>query len=128
MGGILALKANERRHADAVILVDSVAPFGLSRPSKAPNNPPIVRWANGPLKDTEDSMPDSDRKTILWARPKWRDESGTVMNQIRACIPAEKPKCPVLVVLGEADMDIPHANGTCPGEMGECQCQVLPKK
>ncbi len=111
MGGILALKAYEKHPAQAVVLVDSVCPAGIGDHSKKPDNPPVVRWANGPLKDTEDAMPDSDRKTVLWAWRKWRDESGGVMNTIRAGVKAAKPTCPTFVVLGEKDTDIPHADG-----------------
>lgn len=111
MGGILALKANERRPADAVVLVNSVGPKGVGEHKLTTPNPAVVRWANGPLKDTEDSMPDSDRETILWAWKRWRDESGAVMNQIRKGISTKKPHCPVMVVLGEKDTDVPHATG-----------------
>ena len=111
MGGILALKANEIHSAAALVLVDSVPPKGVGETKEQKPNPPVVKWANGPLKDTEDAMPDSDRKTILWAWKRWRDESGLVMNDIHAGIEAKKPTCPVLVVLGEADTDVPHANG-----------------
>ena len=34
------------------------------------------------------------------------DESGNVMNALRAGVPATKPACPVLCVLGENDTDI----------------------
>lgn len=111
MGGILALKANERKPGSVVVLVNSVCPKGVVPAKKSTPNPPVVKWANGPLKDTEDAMPDSDRETILWAWKKWRDESGAVMNSIHDGIESEKPSCPVLVVLGEKDTDIPHANG-----------------
>jgi pimeloyl-ACP methyl ester carboxylesterase len=106
MGGILALKANEKRPADAVILINSVAPKGVASMKIGEPLPSVVRWANGPLKDTEDSMPDSDRKTILWAWKLWRNESGAVMNAIRAGIEARKPKCPTLVMIGENDTDV----------------------
>lgn len=106
MGGILALKANEIRPADAVILVNSVAPKGVASMKIGDLLPPVVKWANGPLKDTEDSMPDSDRKTILWAWKRWRDESGTVMNTIRAGVNARKPQCPTLVMIGNNDTDV----------------------
>jgi len=111
MGGALALKAAERVPARAVVLVNSVPPAGVGPQRPAKKNPPVVRWANGPLKDTRDSMPDSDEKTILWAWKKWRDESGAVMDALRAGVPARKPACPSLVVLGEKDTDIPYAIG-----------------
>ena len=111
MGGLLALKAQERRPVTGIVLVNSVAPLEVDVKRKTANNPPIVRWANGPLKDTEDAMPDSDSKTIRWAWKRWRDESGTVMNQITEGVSAQNPLCSVLVMLGEADTDVPHATG-----------------
>lgn len=112
MGGILALKAAETVSPAAVVLINSTVPAGVgpARASK-PDSPSIVRWANGPLQETRDSMPDSDEKTILWAWKRWRDESGTVINTIRKGVPAQKPACPTLVILGEKDTDIPYTTG-----------------
>lgn len=111
MGGILALKAAETLHPDAIVLVDSVPPTGVGPKRKQKPNPPIIRWANGPLKDTRDAMPDSDEATILWAHPRWRDESGAVMDAIFGGIAARKPTAPTLVVLGQRDTDVPMASG-----------------
>jgi pimeloyl-ACP methyl ester carboxylesterase len=127
MGGILALKANERRQPNAVILVDCVVPAEVGNRTSQKPNLPIVRWANGPLKDTEDAMPDSDRKTILSAWHQWRDESGTVINQILAGIPVEKPKCRVLAILAEADTDIPHATGLALAKWAGADVKSYPK-
>lgn len=106
MGGILALKSAERESPAAIVLINSVPPGGIVPKRKGKPSPAIVRWANGPLKETEESMPDSDRKTILWAWKKWRDESGAVLNEIREGIATTKPTCPSLVVIGEADTSI----------------------
>jgi len=109
MGGPLALKAAERIHPQAIVLVNGVPPKGAASMPHAPAFPAIVRWANGPLKDSEDSMPDSDRKTILWAWKKWRDESGKVMNELHSGVQCAKPKCPTLVVVSQNDSDVsPH--------------------
>lgn len=107
MGGGLALHASQKLKPDAVILINSVLPKGIGKPLASKPFPPVVRWANGPLKDTEDAMPDSDRKTVLWAWKKWRDESGAVMNELRRGIALRKPGCPVLVMIGEKDADVP---------------------
>jgi Lysophospholipase len=109
MGGVLALKAAEVVAPIGVVLVNSGAPAGVGPKRPPKKNPPIVRWANGPLQETRDAMPDSDEKTILWAWKLWRDESGAVMDALREGVPAQKPKCPALVVLGEKDTDIPYA-------------------
>lgn len=110
MGGILALKAAEHLHPAAIVLVNSVPPKGVVEPKDAPPLPDIVRWKGGPVQDTRDSLPDGDEQTVQYCVPRWRDESGTVMNSIRAGISAEKPTCPVLVVIGKADTDVPPAS------------------
>lgn len=109
MGGILALKSAQLESPSAMVLVNSTTPFGVGPKYVGQQAPPVIRWANGPLKETEDAMPDSSRQTILWAWKRWRDESGAVVNEIRKGIPVSKPVCPTLVVIGEADTDIPPA-------------------
>ncbi len=111
MGGMLAIKAAQRIKSVGVVLVNSVAPLGVGKPRVQTKQPPVVRWANGPLKDTRDSMPDSDEKTIQWAWKRWRDESGQVMTALQKGVPAAKPGCPALVVLGDKDTDVPPATG-----------------
>lgn len=109
LGGILALKAAERLKPDALVLINSVSPAGVGPRRPAKRYPAVIRWANGPLKETRDAMPDSDEATILWAHKRWRDESGRVLNAARSGIKAQRPSCPVLVVIGEQDADIPPA-------------------
>lgn len=109
MGGALVLKAAEKLKPDLIVLVDSVPPSGFWKNEATAPIPPIVKWAGGPLKDTRDAMPDSDEKTIQWAWKKWRDESGAVMTALRQAVPVEPPKCPVLVIVGMKDTDIPPA-------------------
>jgi len=111
MGGILAIKAAEQLQPAALVLVNSVPPKDIARARKTSEYPEVVRWANGPIKETRDAMPDSDEKTIRWAWKKWRDESGAVMNALSAGVAAQKPRCPTLVVLGEKDTDVPYATG-----------------
>jgi pimeloyl-ACP methyl ester carboxylesterase len=107
MGGILALKSAERLKPDAIVLINAATPKSVPRKRSGKPAPSVIRWANGPLKDTRDAMPDSDEATILAAHKRWRDESGSVVNAIRTGIEAKKPLCPSLVVVGEKDMDIP---------------------
>ncbi len=106
MGGILILKAAETIKPDAIVLVNSVAPAAIPQDRPYREVPDIIRWANGPLQETRDAMPDSDEKTILWAHKKWRDESGAVLKEIYRGIPAQTPACPVLVIIGEKDTDV----------------------
>jgi pimeloyl-ACP methyl ester carboxylesterase len=115
MGGVLSLMAAERlsgkRTISAVVLVNSVPPREVERPTltEVKTYPEIVKWAGGPRKETADAMPDSDEKTIEFAWKRWRDESGKVMNALRAGIPVPAPKAPALVVIGEKDTDIAPA-------------------
>lgn len=109
MGGILALKAAEQETPTAIVLVNGAPPKGIGKRSSPQAIPDVVRWANGPLRDTEVSMPDSDRATILWAWKLWRDESGSVLREIRNGIPVKKTDAPTLVVIGENDDTITPA-------------------
>lgn len=107
MGGVLALKAAERLSPKAIVLVNSVPPKGIPYPRPDQDVPDIVEWAGGPWQDTVDAMPDSDRSTRLFAHRRWRDESGAVLRAMRDGIDVARPRCRVLVVVGEADTDIP---------------------
>lgn len=111
MGGLLALKVAETINPAALVLVNSVPPAGVDAPRSGKSYPPIVRWANGPLEETRSALFDSDEATIHWAWPRWRDESGAVLNAMAAGIPVQRPTCPTLVVLGEQDTDISYQTG-----------------
>jgi pimeloyl-ACP methyl ester carboxylesterase len=106
MGGVLAVKAAEKLHPKALVLVCSTSPAIGSIEGKA-HYPPVIRWKGGPYKDTVASMPDSSEETRRFAHPRWRDESGAVLNTIAAGVKAAKPSCPVLSVIPEADDSIP---------------------
>ena len=103
LGGALALSTAKDLNPDALILINAA---GTEPNVQREPIPPIVKWANGPLKDTEDSMPDSDRATIRYAWKRWRDESGAVLRTVRSGIAFEKPSCPSLVIISEKDTDI----------------------
>ena len=109
MGGLLALRSSNLERANALVLVNSAVPAGFGQQPPQTHSPRIVKWADGPLKDTEVAMPDSDRATILWAWKRWRNESGLVLDQMRDGIRVGLPKCPTLVVIGEKDADVPPA-------------------
>lgn len=106
LGGILALKTAETVKLDAIILINSVPPKGVGKSCAGKPYPDIIRWANGKIQDTRDSLPDGDEATIQWAHPQWRDESGSVLNATRQGIAVQKPTVPILVVIGAKDMDI----------------------
>lgn len=106
MGGLLALKVAERTEIAALVLVNSVPPAGVSTWHRPTEVGEIMRWKDGPMEDTRAAMPDSDEATIQWAQRGWRDESGAVVRALREGVEAERPECPVLVVIGTADGDI----------------------
>ena len=111
MGGVLALKVAEAIDPAALVLINSVLPAGVGTPRPAKSYPPIIPWANGSLVDTRESLFDSDEATIAWAWPRWRDESGAVLQEIASGISVPPPSCPTLVVLGTEDIDIPYKSG-----------------
>lgn len=102
MGGPIALKVAERTHPSAVVLVNAVPATGTG----GKRYPDVIRWANGPLQDSIDSMPDSSPAVIHKAWKLWRDESGAVLRTISAGVHAKEPACPVLVVIGDKDTDV----------------------
>lgn len=111
MGGILALQVAAQITPAALVLVNSIPPAGVGAPRSSQQHPAIVRWANGPLEETQTALFDSDDATIQWAWPRWRDEAGAVLNEMAAGLPVPPPVCPTLVVLGEQDTDIPYQTG-----------------
>ena len=127
LGGILALKAAESVRPDAIVLVNSVTPLdvGAARPFRT--YPPVILWANGPVKDTRDALPDGDEATIQWAAPKWRDESGAVLNTVSQGVKAQKPSVPTLVILGAQDADIPTESGLALAHWAGADTQIYAK-
>jgi pimeloyl-ACP methyl ester carboxylesterase len=109
MGGVLVLKAAERLHPGAIVLCCSTSPVIPGLDKTAEPHPPVVKWKGGPYSDTVASMPDSDEATRKYAWPRWRDESGAVLDTISKGVAAAKPRCPVLSVIPEADDTIPPA-------------------
>jgi pimeloyl-ACP methyl ester carboxylesterase len=107
MGGPIALRVAQDTHPLAVVLVNGVSPKGNGKKMF----PKVVRWANGPIKDTRDSMPDSDETTIQMAWKRWRDESGAVLSEITAGVHTKKPSAPLLFVISTNDTDVPPETG-----------------
>ena len=111
LGGILALSVAARAQPDALILVNSVAPRGVGKRPRGRRAPAIVRWAGGPIAETRAALPDGDEETVRWAHARWRDESGAVLNEVRAGVRVGRPAAPALVVIGAADTDVPPETG-----------------
>ncbi len=113
MGGFLAQKISELEPVAGIILVNSAPPknvaIGLWPTKKYSNVDDIIKWSTeSTLQDTIDCMPEATKKTILWAHPKWRDESGKVIKELRSGLLINKEKISgrVLVVAGKNDVDI----------------------
>jgi pimeloyl-ACP methyl ester carboxylesterase len=107
MGGVLVLKAAERLEPKAIVLVCSAPPAPVGVRMEPRNYPEIIEWKNGPYEDTVAAMPDSDEATRRWAHELWRNESGAVLRALSKGVETDKPKCPVLVVIPEADDTVP---------------------
>ena len=106
MGGLLALMTARALKPAALVLVNAVPPKGVSKKTPPADYPPVVKWADGPLKETRDAMLDSDEATIRLAWKRWRDESGAVMNALGRGVEVPDPPCPILVMIGGRDTDV----------------------
>lgn len=110
MGGLLAMQMAYRmtraKRPTGLVLVNSVPPRGIRRAGTSKPAPAVVKWANGPRKETAGAMPDSDPAMIDFAWKRWRDESGVVMNSLREGVEVPPFTCPSLVVIGAEDKDI----------------------
>ena len=104
MGGPLVLAAARGLAPDAIVLVNPVPEIGNAGRKPSPT---VVRWANGPYKDTVDSMPESDEAVRRFAWKHWRDESGTVLNALRKGLHPRVPRMRILMVVSGRDTDVP---------------------
>lgn len=109
LGGLLALRCHDAAPGTRIVLVNPMPPAGL--PGVAPlggRYPCLVPWRrSASLASTARSLPDADASTwhIAWRR--WRDESGAVMNAASAGVTIEPVAATSLVVVSEADGDVP---------------------
>lgn len=124
MGGVFAMKAAETAKPDALILVNSVAPAGVGKTRSAPAYPSVIRWAHGPVQDTRNALPDGDEETVQWVNPKWRDESGAVLNAVRKGVAVKPPKVSTLSILGANDHDVPSETGLALAKWAGADVQI----
>ena len=109
LGGLLALSLAKPISARALVLVNPVPPSPLHErlPPREPY-PAIIPWGrDASIASTRRAMPDADDAARLYAFRRWRDESGAVMNAVRAGIAVEPPGCPVQVQISAGDGDVP---------------------
>lgn len=103
LGGLLAAMNSGR--ADALVLVNPIPPAGL--PS-APARPSVVPWGRtASLAGTRRALPGADDAAALFAFRRWRDESGPVLDQAGAGVELAPPAVPVLLLVSDADLDVP---------------------
>ncbi|GGA68197.1 hypothetical protein GCM10011521_02970 [Arenimonas soli] len=103
LGGLLA--AMNAGMADALVLVNPMPPRGLP---DAPCRPAVVPWGrSASLAGTRRALPGAEDAAALFAFRRWRDESGAVLNRAQAGVALARPPVPVLVVVSEADQDVP---------------------
>ena len=105
LGGLLAL--GQADAADALVLVNPLSPSGL--PAALPM-PEVMPWGReATLAGTRHALPDADDLAALYAFRRWRDESGLALGQARAGRELPRPRCPVLVLASDGDLDVPPA-------------------
>jgi pimeloyl-ACP methyl ester carboxylesterase len=110
LGGLLALIANARAAAAALLLVNPLPPAGIE-PRPAPRDlADVVPWGRDrSLARTRCAMPDADDAACLFAFRRWRDESGAVLRAAANDVVGQAPACPVLLLASELDDDVPPA-------------------
>jgi pimeloyl-ACP methyl ester carboxylesterase len=109
LGALVALALAARFDCVALILVNPLppAPESAQLPARAAY-PEVIPWArDASLASTRAALPDADAATWAYAFPRWRNESGAVLNAARAGIALPAPRCPVRVIASRADEDVP---------------------
>jgi pimeloyl-ACP methyl ester carboxylesterase len=125
LGGLLALVAENVLQPAALVLVNSVPPKHVAR--LTPHDyPPVVQWHGKGWEESRTAMPDCDESTQRFAATRWRDESGSVLNSLLAGIEARLPRCPVLVIAGEADTDVPVSIAHAIARWTKADLQIYP--
>ncbi|HUD43118.1 MAG TPA: alpha/beta fold hydrolase [Dokdonella sp.] len=120
LGGLLALSAAAQLRPAALVLVNPLPPAGvLARPLRraaghVQRERPgaIVPWGRSrSLGGTRRALEGCDDAACLYAYRRWRDESGTVLAEARDGVAVEPPRCPILVLSGGRDQEVPPSVG-----------------
>lgn len=121
LGGLLALSVAAQMQPAALVLINPLPPAGLlARPLRrrqarhAEHERPgrIVPWGRSrSLGGTRRALEGCDDAACLYALRRWRDESGAVVAEARDGIAIEPPRCPILVLSGGRDEEVPPSVG-----------------
>lgn len=111
MGAMLALRTADYLQASAYVLVNPVPPADIQHWTPPDEIPDIVPWSRSDFASTERSLFDASEAMQQYAHANWRDESGFVLRDLYRQTAIPRPHKPVLIVLGEADDDIPPEAG-----------------
>lgn len=109
LGGLLALSAAGDSRPAALVLVNPMPPKGIEPWPDLPVRPPVVDWSRSAFASTRDALADAGLDAARWVHARWRDESGTVLNEAQAGIRVAVPRCPMLVMAAADDRDLPPA-------------------
>lgn len=111
LGGLLAAQLaaqGDVARIEALVLVNPLPPAPWHRQLLRRDWPEVVPWArDARLVSTRSALPDADAATALFAFRHWRDESGAVLREACAGVVVDRPRCPVLCVVSDADADVP---------------------
>lgn len=126
LGGLLALRAAARHRAAALVLVNAVPPAGVRPWPAFRERPALVAWSAAPLQASRRALPGLPLAHVRAIHRRWRDESGQVLAQAAAGVACAAPACPVLVLAGAGDTEIPPATSRGLAAALAGACLVLP--
>lgn len=108
LGALLALSVVATASPLAIVLVNPLPPRDLA--GSIPRRPfaAVVPWRRErSMAGTRRALPDADDAARLFAFRRWRDESGQVLDEALSGVAVPPVKCPVLVLAGDRDADVP---------------------
>lgn len=126
LGGLLALRAAARHPPAALVLVNPVPPAGVRPWPRFKDRAAVVAWSRAPLAATAAALPGLPMAHVRAIHRRWRDESGQALAQAAAGVFAPAPLCPVLVLAGADDAEVPPASSRALADRLGAGCLVLP--
>jgi pimeloyl-ACP methyl ester carboxylesterase len=110
LGALLALEAAARLDPIALVLINPVPPAPWHRLLPPRRFPAVIPWSRtASLEGTRRAMPDAEPEVVAFAASRWRDESGAVLAAAWSGRVFPPPKAPRLVLISEADEELPPA-------------------